>query len=318
MAQAPARADRCDTLHSGNVSYMILDELVRLKEERNAVLLAHNYQPGEIQQVADYVGDSFELSKTASQSDSDVIVFCGVDFMAESAAILSPHKTVLLPVLEASCPMSHMITAAAVRQLRAEYPEATVVCYVNTSAAVKAESDICCTSANAIRVVNAVDTDRIIFVPDRNLAHYVQMWTEKELIAWDGYCPTHENITLQDIEARRRAMPDIEVIVHPECRPEVIEAADFVYGTSGMLSHAKASTARRLLIGTEIGMLYRLRKENPGKEFYPPSAHAVCPNMKLTTLEAVVGALEEMRHQITVDENIRRRARKALEMMLQV
>ncbi len=297
---------------------MTSDELIGLKREKNAVLLAHNYQLGEVQEAADYVGDSFELAKRASQCDCDVIVFCGVDFMAESAAILAPEKTVLLPAPDASCPMSHMIAADDVRRLKSQYPDAAVMCYVNTSAAVKAESDVCCTSANAVNIANKLDVDQIIFVPDRNLAHYVQMWTEKELIAWDGYCPTHESITVQDIEARRQAMPDIEVIVHPECRPEVIEAADFVYGTSSMLHHARTSKARRMLIGTEIGMLYRLQKDNPTKEFYPPSADAVCPNMKLTTLNGVIEALKDMRYSITVEERMRRRAKKALEMMLEV
>ncbi len=294
------------------------NELRRLKEEKNAILLAHNYQPGEVQEAADYVGDSFELARIASQCDCDVIVFCGVDFMAESAAILSPEKTVLLPVVDASCPMSHMVTAKDVRELKAEYPGAAVMCYVNTSAAVKAESDVCCTSANAINVVNKLDVDQVIFVPDRNLAHYVQMWTEKELIIWDGYCPTHENIKVQDIQARRRAMPDIEVIVHPECRPEVVEEADFVYGTSGMLRRARVSKAKRMLIGTETGMLYRLQKDNPTKQFYPPSDNTVCPNMKLTTLDAVADALAEMRYRITVERSVQRRAKKALELMLQV
>ena len=294
------------------------NRLHELKNERNAIILAHNYQIGEVQEAADYVGDSFELSRIASQIDCDVIVFCGVDFMAESAYILSPEKTVLLPVKNATCPMSHMIAAADVRALRREHPKATVVCYVNTSADVKAESDICCTSANAINVINSVDADQVIFVPDRNLAHFVQSKTDKEIIAWNGFCPTHENITLGDILMRKHEMPDIEVVVHPECRPEVIEVADYVYGTGGMLRHATISNAKRMLIGTEVGMLYRLQKENPDKEFYSPPEHAVCPNMKLTTLRKVVEALENMKYKITVAEDVRMRAKRALNKMLQI
>jgi quinolinate synthase len=294
------------------------NRLQELKNERNAIILAHNYQIGEVQEAADYVGDSFELSRIASQIDCDVIVFCGVDFMAESAYILSPEKTVVLPVKNATCPMSHMIAAADVRVLRREHPKATVVCYVNTSADVKAESDICCTSANAINVINSVDTDQVIFVPDKNLAHFVQSKTDKEIIAWNGFCPTHENITLGDILMRKHEMPDIEVVVHPECRPEVIEVADYVYGTGGMLRHATISNAKRILIGTEVGLLYRLQKENPDKEFYSPSEQAVCPNMKLTTLRKVVEALENMEHRITVAEDVRVRAKRALNKMLEI
>ena len=294
------------------------NRLQELKKERNAIILAHNYQIGEVQEAADHVGDSFELSRIASQIDCDVIVFCGVDFMAESAYILSPEKTVLLPVKNATCPMSHMISVADVRALRKGHPKATVVCYVNTSADVKAESDICCTSANAINVINSVDTDQVIFVPDRNLAHFVQSKTDKEIIAWNGFCPTHENITLGDILMRKLEMPDIEVVVHPECRPEVIEVADYVYGTGGMLRHATISNAKRMLIGTEVGLLFRLQKENPDKEFYSPSEHAVCPNMKLTTLQKVVDALENMEYKITVAEDVRMRAKRALNKMLEI
>jgi quinolinate synthase len=211
-----------------------------------------------------------------------------------------------------------MITAADVQALRVKYPRATVVCYVNTSADVKAESDICCTSANAINVMNSVESDQVIFVPDRNLAHFVQSKTDKEIIAWNGFCPTHENITLGDILMRKHEMPGIEVVVHPECRPEVIEVADYVYGTGGMLRHAKISNAKRMLIGTEVGLLYRLRKENPDKEFYAPSEHAVCPNMKLTTLQKVVEALDNMKYKITVAEDVRVRAKRALDKMLEI
>ncbi|HXY87744.1 MAG TPA: quinolinate synthase NadA [Candidatus Acidoferrales bacterium] len=294
------------------------NRLKELKNDQNAIILAHNYQIGEIQEAADYVGDSFELSRIASQIDCDIVVFCGVDFMAESAYILSPEKTVLLPVKNATCPMSHMITAADVQALRREHPQATVVCYVNTPADVKAKSDICCTSANVINVINSVDSDQVIFVPDINLAYFVQSKTDKEIIAWNGFCPTHENITLGDILMKKHEIPDIEVVVHPECRPEVIEVADYVYGTGGMLRHAKISNAKRMLIGTEVGLLYRLQKENPDKEFYSPSEHAVCPNMKLTTLQKVVDALNNMEYKITVAEDVRVQAKKALDKMLEI
>jgi quinolinate synthase len=293
------------------------DQLSRLKEERDAVILAHNYQRAEVQDAADYVGDSFELSKIASEIKCDVIVFCGVDFMAESAAILSPEKTVLLPIKEATCPMSHMITRDDVRQLKKRYPGTPVVCYVNTSADVKAESDVCCTSANAVKIINALDDERILFVPDKNLGDYLASKTDKEIVSWEGFCPTHQMITLGDVLIKRQEQPGCEIVVHPECRPEVIAAADYVYGTGGMLRHAARTSARHIAVGTEVGMLHRLRKQEPTKEF-STLAETVCPNMKLTHLADAVRALEQKRYRVTVPEDVRRDAKKALDKMLEM
>ncbi len=291
--------------------------LKHLKEENDALILAHNYQCDEVQDVADYVGDSFELSKIASEVNCSVIVFCGVDFMAENAAILSPQKSVLLPVRQATCPMSHMITSADVRQLKEQHPGAPVVCYVNTSAAVKAESTVCCTSANAVKIVNTLEADRIIFIPDWNLGQYLASKTGKEIISWKGYCPTHKGITLGDVLMKRHEAPDCEIIVHPECRPEVVAAADYVYGTGGMIRHAKMSSAPHIAIGTEVGMLHRLRTICPEKEF-SALGETVCPNMKRTHVADVVRALERKEYQITVPEDARIKARHALDMMLEM
>lgn len=297
------------------------DELVKrileLKEARNAVILAHNYQRGEVQDIADFVGDSLGLSQEAAKHEAEVIVFCGVDFMAESAAILSPGKTVLMPELSAQCPMSAMITPEQLVRTKQEYPEAAVVSYVNTSAAVKAESDICCTSSNAVQVVNSMDEDVIIFVPDRNLALYSQRHTDKMIIPWDGYCPTHHQILPGDILLLKDEHPEAEVVVHPECKPEVIDIADIVLSTGGMVSHVEESGSKEFIIGTEVGMLHRLRKDNPGKIFYPASDYAVCPNMKMNDLESIITALEENRHVITVPEDVRVRAKQALDRMLE-
>jgi quinolinate synthase len=293
------------------------DRLRRLKEENDAVILAHNYQRDEVQDAADYVGDSFELSKIASDIRCRVIVFCGVDFMAENAAILSPEKQVLLPVKEATCPMSHMITRNDVRQLKKRYPETPVVCYVNTSADVKAECDTCCTSANAVKIIKALDADRILFIPDRNLGDYLATKTDKEIISWNGFCPTHQVISLGDVLIKRQEQPDCEIVVHPECRPEVIAAADYVYGTGGMLRHAAKSNAHHIAIGTEVGMLHRLATQQPNKEF-SALAETVCPNMKRTHLEDAIRALEQKKYRVTVPENVRKDAKKALDKMLEM
>ncbi len=291
-------------------------DLQHLKEENDALILAHNYQLDGVQDAADYVGDSFELSKIASEVGCSVIVFCGVDFMAENAAILSPQKTVLLPVRQATCPMSHMITSSDVRQLKKQYPDASVVCYVNTSADVKAESDVCCTSANAVKVIDALETDQIIFIPDWNLGQYLASKTDKEIISWKGYCPTHKSITLGDVLMKRHEVPDCEVIVHPECRPEVVAAADYVYGTGGMIRHAQLSNASHIAIGTEVGMLHRLRTMCPDKEF-SALGETVCPNMKRTHVNDIVRALERKEYHITVPETISVKAKQALDMMLE-
>ena len=295
-----------------------VERIRQLKKERNAIILAHNYQRGDVQDIADFVGDSFGLSKSAVSSGADVIVFCGVDFMAESAAVLNPDKTVLMPELSAQCPMAAMITAESLRREKEKYPNAAVVCYVNTPASVKAESDICCTSANAIKVVNALPENEIIFVPDRNLALYVAAHTEKRIIPWNGYCPTHHLILAGDILLEKEEHPDALVLVHPECRPEVIALADQVLSTAGMLKYAKQSNSKEFIIGTEVGLLHRLNKENPDKTFIPATRYAVCPNMKMNTLGSIIRALEKNEHVINVPEDIRIKAKLALDRMLEV
>jgi len=296
----------------------MMEEILALKKERHAVILAHNYQIPEVQDVADLVGDSLELSRAAARSDAEVIVFCGVDFMAETAAILSPQKKVVLPEKGAWCPMAHMITPDQLRELKALFPEAAVVCYVNSTAEVKAESDICATSANGVQVVGSLEQKQVIFVPDRNLAAYVARHTEKQIIPWNGYCYVHDHFAPEEVRASRALHPQAEVLVHPECRPEVIDLADYVYSTAGMGRHARFSKAREFIIGTEVGMLYRLKKENPDKEFYPLSEKAVCQNMKKTNLVKVLRALQTLEPGVTVPEEIASRARKAIERMLAV
>jgi len=296
----------------------MIEEIQALKKERRATILAHNYQLPEVQDVADLVGDSLELSRAAARLDSEVIIFCGVDFMAETAAILSPHKCVVIPEIGAWCPMAHMITPDQLADLKALNPGAAVVCYVNSTAEIKAKSDICCTSANGVQVVNSLAQKEVIFVPDRNLAAYVARHTDKKIIPWNGYCYVHDHFTPAEVKAARALHPGAEVLVHPECRPEVIDEADFVYSTAGMGKHAKASDAREFIIGTEVGMIYRLTKENPSKEFYPLRENAVCQNMKKTTLEKVLGALQTLEPRVTVPEEVAAKARRAIERMLAV
>jgi quinolinate synthase len=294
-------------------------EIRRLLAERDAVLLAHNYQRDEVQEIADVTGDSLALSQEAAKSPASVIVFCGVHFMAESAAILSPEKTVLLPRIDAGCPMADMVTAEQLRAWRAEHPGAVVVTYVNSSAEVKAESDICCTSGNVVNVVRSIPEGRELFlVPDRNLAQYAAAKTGRKLSWWDGYCPTHERLTVRDIEAARAAHPGAPVVVHPECRPEVVAAADAVLSTAGMYAWCAKSPAREFVIGTETGILYKLRKENPGKAFHLASRSLVCPNMKLTTLEDVRDSLETLSPVVSVPAGIREKAVSALEAMIRI
>lgn len=296
----------------------MMEEIIALKKERRATILAHNYQNPEVQDIADLVGDSLELSRAAARLESDVIVFCGVDFMAETAAILSPQKRVVLPVKGAWCPMAHMVTPEQLREMKAVYPDAAVVTYVNSTADVKAESDICCTSANGVQVVNSLEQEQVIFVPDRNLAAYVARHTEKQIIPWNGYCYVHDRFTPEEVRASRALHPEAEVLVHPECRPEVIDLADHVFSTSGMGRHAQASKAREFIIGTEVGMIYRLRKENPGKVFHPLSEKAICQNMKKTNLENLLRALQTLEPRVTVPEETAARAKRAIERMLVV
>lgn len=296
----------------------ILNEIKKLKAERNAIILAHNYQPPEIQDIADYLGDSLGLSRTASKTDADVIVLCGVHFMAETAAILSPEKKVLLPDSNAGCPMADTLTPEKIRELKKKHPKAVVVCYVNTSAAVKAESDICCTSSNAVEVVESLKEDEIIFVPDMYLADYISRETGRKLIAWEGCCPTHAGIKPEDILRQKSLHPKAEVIVHPECVPEVIDLADEVLSTEGMCTYVNKASTREFIIGTDVGILYRLRKENPEKRFYAASEESLCSTMKITTLEKVLHSLREMEYQVEVPEDIRTKAKQALDRMLEI
>ncbi|HHL40621.1 MAG TPA: quinolinate synthase NadA [Deltaproteobacteria bacterium] len=294
------------------------EELDALLSERGALMLAHNYQRDEIQEAAHVTGDSLALAQAAAESDAPVIVLCGVHFMAESAAILSPEKTVILPRMDAGCPMADMITGEELEREKRKRTGATVVAYVNTSAEVKARSDICCTSANAVRVVDSVESESVYMVPDRNLAHYISRSSKKRMEWWNGFCPTHERLKVEHVAAAREKNPDALFVCHPECNPAVVDMADHVCSTSGMYRFCRESKARSFIIGTEMGILYRLRKENPGKEFILPSDVLICPNMKLITLEDVVESLREMKNVVTVEERTRTRAMAALERMLAV
>lgn len=318
------------------------ENILRLKETKNAIILAHNYQREEVQDIADFTGDSLELSRTAAATECDVIVFCGVNFMAESASILSPQKTVLLPEITACCPMADMITAHGarntltqfpgykftdgyiypdqftLRDIKKQYPGVPVVTYVNTTADVKAESDICCTSANGVKIVESLDADNVICVPDRNLSAWIAKNTKKKVIAWDGFCHVHDRVSAEDVNRARAEHPGAPVLAHPECRMEVLEKSDHVTSTSGMLRFAKSSDAKEFIIGTETGLLYGLRKDNPEKAFYPLRKDMICPNMKKTSLKSVSRVLETMANEIKVPENIRIPARKALDRMLAV
>ena len=294
----------------------IVEEITKLKKEKNAIILVHNYQKPEIQDIADFLGDSLGLSREAAKTDAKIIVFCGVRFMAETVKILSPGKKVLLPRKEAGCPMADMITAENLRTLKEKYPDAKVVSYVNTNADVKAESDICCTSANAIEVVRNLKTERIIFTPDKNLAAYCQRFVDKEIIPWNGYCYVHEKIKKEEVRLAKEKFPDALLLVHPECNPSVIDFADEVLSTSGMLNFAEKSDKKRFLIGTEEGLIYRLKKENPGKEFYAAGTAKMCRNMKLTTLNDVYLSLKEERYAIELPGGIIKSAQKALMAML--
>jgi len=293
-------------------------EIAALKRRRDAVILAHNYQLGEVQDIADYVGDSLELSRIAAGLKAATIVFCGVDFMAETAAILCPEKTVLLPERRATCPMANMADANTLRQKKQEMPGAAVVCYVNSTAEVKAESDTCCTSANSVAVVNSLAAAEVLFVPDQNLGHYTGTKVKQQMTLWPGYCPVHVRIRPEDIRRGRESHPEAVVMVHPECIPEVIDMADHALSTGGMLRFASESKARQIIVGTEIGMLYRLERENPEKTFIPATLQAICPDMKLITLEKVRDALRDLSPAIKVPERVRIRAVAAVERMLKL
>jgi quinolinate synthase len=323
-------------------TYLIREEILQLKEKRRAIILSHNYQRDEVQDIADFTGDSLELSRTASTIDCDVIIFCGVNFMAESASVLSPNKTVLLPELDATCPMAEMIQVSSPRkvwktypgyevqpsfifpheftlkEMKAKYPGVPVVAYVNTTADVKAESDICCTSANVVKVIESLPDENVICIPDRNLSIWAQKNTKKQVITWDGFCHVHDRVTREDVLKARKEYPNALFMAHPECKLEVLELADHVTSTSGMLRFANASEAREFIVGTELGLMYRLRKENPDKVFYPLRKDMICPNMKKTTLKSVLIALREMKHIVKVPEDIRIPAKKALDRMLAI
>ena len=294
----------------------LVNKINKLKTERQAVILAHNYQIGEVQDIADFTGDSLELSRKAAQTDASVIVFCGVHFMAETAKILSPEKTVLIPDPNAGCPMSDMINAQQLRDFKKRHPGRPVVAYVNTSAEVKAESDICCTSANAVSVVESMDSDEILFVPDKSLAAYVATQTKKRIIPYCGYCPTHHRILAQDVIKAKREHPDAIVIAHPECTPDVLALADAIESTSGMIRYAKESKAEEIIVCTERGILYRLERANPDKRFYNPSPVNICPNMKKITLEKILWSLEDMSSEIVLPDEIIKKALSAIEGMI--
>ena len=318
------------------------DKILKLKKDLNAIILAHNYQRAEVQDIADITGDSLELSRAAAKTDYKVIVFCGVHFMAESASILSPDKTVLLPEIAAGCPMADMVTVAGPRKTRREfytdvlgiafefaddftlrdmkkkYPGVPVVAYVNTSAAVKAESDICCTSSNVAKVVESLKEDTVICIPDRNLSAYAARRTKKKIIAWDGFCNVHARLDVDDVNKAKEEHPDALLVVHPECPPEVQDMADHITSTSGMLRFCKESNHQEFIIGTEEGLLHRLRKDSPDKKFYVLSSEMVCPNMKRTKIESVLRAMEKMEHVIKVPEEIRVPAKRALDRMLEI
>ncbi|MBC8471585.1 MAG: quinolinate synthase NadA [Planctomycetes bacterium] len=297
----------------------LVENIERLKQQHNAVILAHNYQPGEIQDIADFSGDSLGLSIKAAQTEAEVIVFCGVQFMAETAAILSPEKTVLLPDKSAGCPMADMITAEQLRKLKQEHPDALVVCYVNSTAEVKAESDYCCTSANAVELVSSLPKDRqIIFVPDQHLGRFVADRTGRDLILWPGYCITHVMITEDDIKTAKAKYPDAIVMAHPECSEPVKELSDELLSTGQMLKFAADSTAKQFIIATEMGIIHTLKKQNPKAEFIPASNRAICHNMKKITLEKIVWALEDMQYKISVPEVIREKAKIALDKMVEI
>lgn len=297
----------------------LIQKIIKLKKERDAVILAHNYQIGEVQDIADFTGDSLGLSIEASRTKAKVIVFCGVYFMAETAAIICPDRTVIIPDENAGCPMANMITVRQLREMKKSYPEAKVVCYVNSTAAVKAESDICCTSANAVKVVNSIPKGKqIIFIPDKSLGDFVSKKAGRNMILWEGYCPTHHRILAQDIINMKKEHPNAVVIVHPECNADVVELADQALSTSGMLKFARESDAKEFIIGTEIGLLHTLQKENPDKKFYSASRLADCPNMKLNTLEKILWSLEDMVYEVTVPEGIRVKAWDTIDKMLKL
>lgn len=295
----------------------IAERILELKKKHNAIILAHNYQRGEIQDVADFVGDSLGLSQQAAKADADLIVFCGVHFMAETAAMLCPDKTVIMPDEHAGCPMASMITARELKEKKKLYPNVKVVCYVNSTAAVKAESDICCTSSNAVKIVSSIPEEHeILFVPDKSLGAWVSSCLNREMIYWDGYCPSHHRILAEQLIQLKSEHPNAKVVVHPECTADVIALADHVASTTGIIKYASGNDADEYIIGTEIGILHRLRKENPDKTYMPVTVLSDCPNMKLNTLEKLMWSLEDIQFVVKVPEEIAGKARQAIQKML--
>ncbi len=302
----------------GNGNAALIEKIEKLKKQRNAVILAHRYQTGEVQDIADFVGDTLQLSLKAARTDAEVIVVCGVRFVAETVSILAPDKTVLIPNLNASCPMAEMITSERLKEKKKEFPGATVVCYIKSPAEVKAESDICCTSANAVSIVEKLrGAGQIIFVPDQYLGDYVCTQTGQEMELWPGYCPSHFKITIEDIEKLKAMHPQAKVVVHPDCTPQVRAIADLVLNTTAMLEFARQTDAEEVIIGAEVGLIHRLTKENPGKRFIAASERAVCGKMKLITLENILWSLENMTYQIKVPEDVRLKAKSAIDRMLE-
>ena len=292
--------------------------IAELKKSLNAVVVAHNYELPEVQDIADFVGDSLELSRRCSEVDADVIVFCGVRFMAETAAIVNPERTVLLSESDAGCPLADMIDLETLREWKGRYPQAAVVCYVNSSAETKAESDICCTSANAVKVVESLPEDEVLFVPDQNLGHYVSTKSDKRIILYPGFCPPHQRLTPRHVQRAKEQYPDAVVLVHPECSPEVVALADAALSTSQMLRYVNTSDAKSFLIGTEKGLLHRMRQENPDKSLHLLTTGLVCQDMKKTSLDSVVRTMQEKRNVVTVPEEVRGKARVSIDRMLAI
>jgi quinolinate synthase len=296
----------------------LTERLLQLKKERNAIILAHYYQRDEIQEVADFRGDSLLLAQKAAQTDADVIVFCGVHFMGESAKILAPNKTVIIPDERAGCPMADMVNVDGLRALKRQYPNAKVVTYINSSAEIKAETDIVCTSANAVKIVNSVEGNEVIWVPDKNLGDWVSKQTDKKMIIWEGYCNTHDMLTVKDVVEMRALHPNAQFVVHPECRPEVVKLADYVGSTTAIIKYCRDSDCQEFIVGTEDGTGYQLRKDSPNKQFHFATKYLVCPNMKVNNLKKLVRCLENMEPEIYVPPHIADQARISLERMLQV
>jgi len=294
------------------------ESIARLKKEKKALIIAHNYQNPDVQDIADYTGDSLELSRIAAKNDADIIIFCGVYFMAESACILSPQKKVILPDSSAGCPMADMADVDSILEMKKKYPEAAIVTYINSTAAVKAMSDICVTSSNAVSVVNKLKEETILFVPDKNLAHYVQRFTSKKIIPWNGFCPTHENFTKEDLMAIKKQFPGAHVIVHPECRSEVIDLADKTLSTGQMVNYIRQIAHHQVIVGTEKGMLHKLKKISPEKEFILASRDFICPNMKKISLEKILHSLVNEEPIVSVQEDIRVKALQSLQRMLEL